>query len=342
MKSTWFIVFLLGICLPVTDLAADQVEVLRDPWGVPHIFASTEEAGFFGLGYASAEDRRLQMELVRRKGAGRLAEVFGPEWVQSDRESRIAGYSAWSGEALTKLPAEMQSWLSAYAAGVNAWTSAHGEVVARRFQPLGVDPELWTPADCLLAARAVLSLSSPFSDQSVSQYHRFQELVAQGGEAAAENEFHMAVEDAAAIVSETEMAKDAEAYQRLKNRPRMTGFLLQGTPTDGPKMSHAWAVGGRARRPASRYWKAIRNCRCARRRSFRNSISLPAGSMPAVSGSPAAPVCSSASIATSRGAHRLWGQDLKRCFSRDSPRTDRATCSKARPNRSLAGWNAFA
>lgn len=244
MRSAWFIVVLLGVYLPVTGRAAEQVEILRDPWGVPHIFAPSEEQAFFGLGYASAEDRRLQMELVRRKGAGRLAEVFGPEWVQSDREARIAGYLAWSGSALTKLPAEMQRWLTAYAAGVNAWTSAHEEAVARRFQPLGVEPEPWTPADCLLAARATLSLSSPFSDQSVSQYHRFQELVAQGGEAAAEQQFHMAVEDAAAIVSESEMAKDAEAYQRLKNRPRMTGFLLQGTPTDGPKMSHAWAVSG--------------------------------------------------------------------------------------------------
>ena len=52
------------------------------------------------------------MELVRRKAAGRLAEVYGTEWVQSDRESRIAGYAAWSREALTKLPAEMQSWLA--------------------------------------------------------------------------------------------------------------------------------------------------------------------------------------------------------------------------------------
>ena len=98
-------------CLPTGDSQVQEVEVLRDPWGVPHIFAESEEAGFFGLGYATAEDRRLQMELVRRKGAGRLAEVFGPEWVQSDRESRIAGFPAWSREALTRLPAEMQSWL---------------------------------------------------------------------------------------------------------------------------------------------------------------------------------------------------------------------------------------
>ena len=91
MKHTWLIVVLLGICLPVVGLAEEQVEVLRNPWGVPHVFASTEEAGFFGFGYATTEDRRLPMELVRRKGAGRLAEVCGPEWVQSDRESRIHG-----------------------------------------------------------------------------------------------------------------------------------------------------------------------------------------------------------------------------------------------------------
>ena len=110
--------------LSTRDSAAHAAEVLRDPWGVPHIFAETTEAGFFALGYACAEDRRVQMELARRKGAGRLAEAFGAEWVQADRESRIAGYTVWSQEALTKLPAEMQSWLASYAAGVNAWTSA--------------------------------------------------------------------------------------------------------------------------------------------------------------------------------------------------------------------------
>ena len=230
-------------CVPATGGAAEQVEILRDPWGVPHVFAATESDGCFGWGYACAEDRRLQMELVRRKGAGRLAELFGADWVKSDREARLAGYASWCAEALAQLPPEMQDWLSAYAAGVNAWTDANPDIVVRRFQPLGVAPEPWTPADCLLAARAVLSLGSPFSDQSVSEYHRFQELAAQVGEEEAENRFHMAVEDAAAIVSEAEMAKDT-AYQRLKQRPRMTGFRLQGTPAEGPKMSHAWAVSG--------------------------------------------------------------------------------------------------
>ncbi len=131
MRQAVSVIVLLALAWILTmGRVLEATEILRDPWGVPHVFAESEEAGFFGLGYASAEDRRLQMELVRRKGAGRLAEVFGPKWMQSDREARIAGYAAWSGDALNQLPAEMQNWLRAYAAGVNAWTTANPEVVA--------------------------------------------------------------------------------------------------------------------------------------------------------------------------------------------------------------------
>ena len=149
-----------------------DVEVLRDTWGVPHVFAAAEMDGFFGLGYAAAEDRLLQMELIRRKAAGRLAEVFGPDWVDSDREARIAGHAAYAPRALAKLPERWQQALRAYAAGVNAWREANPEVVARRFQPLGITPEPWTPADCLLAARGILSLGSPFSAAPFDDYHR--------------------------------------------------------------------------------------------------------------------------------------------------------------------------
>jgi penicillin amidase len=226
--------------------AADRqrLEVWRDPWGVPHVFAAAAADGFFGWGYACAEDRRLQMELVRRKGAGRLAEVFGPEWVRSDREARLAGFAEYAPAAFARLPTDMQDWLRAYAAGVNAWTAAHPEAVARRFQPVGTAPEPWTPADCLLAARAALALGSPFSDQPAAAYHRFRDLAAQVGEAEAGQRSYMAVEDGAAIVSEAEMARDTAAYERLKSRPRMPGFRLLGAPAEEPKMSHAWAVSG--------------------------------------------------------------------------------------------------
>jgi penicillin amidase len=227
--------------------AAADVEILRDPWGTPHVFAVAEADGFFGLGYAAAEDRLLQMELIRRKAAGRLAEVFGLDWVDSDREARIAGHAPYSPRAFAKLPARWQEALRAYAAGVNAWREAHPEAVARRFKPLGIEPQPWTPSDCLLAARGILSLGSPFNAGPVEDYHRFSELIAQVGEAEALRQSGLVIDDSAAIVSEADMAKDTAVYQRLKQRERMSGFNVRpaGAGEEGRKMSHAWAVSGR-------------------------------------------------------------------------------------------------
>ena len=240
------IAFLASVTSAPALATAGDVEVLRDTWGVPHVFAAAEVDGFFGLGYAAAEDRLLQMELIRRKAAGRLAEVFGPEWVDSDRDARIAGYAAYAPRALAKLSDRWQQALRAYAAGVNAWREANAEVVARRFQPLGITPEPWTPADCLLAARGILSLGSLFSAAPFEEYHRMRELVAQVGEVEAAQRSGMSIDDAVAIVSESEMSQDEAAYTRLKQQPRMSGFELRsaGGATEPRKMSHAWAVSG--------------------------------------------------------------------------------------------------
>lgn len=240
----WALVWLLGWAQP--GGVGAEVEILRDPWGIPHVFAAVESDGFFGLGYAVAEDRLLQMELIRRKAAGRLAEVFGAEWVDADREARIAGYGPYAPRAFARLPERWQTALAAYAGGVNAWREAHADLVARRFQPLGILPEPWTPEDCLLASRGILSLGSPFGTAAVEDHHRFRELLERMGEAEASRQSGLVMDDAAAIVSEADMAKDPEVYERLRQRPRMTGFNLRPAETDeGRKMSHAWAVGGR-------------------------------------------------------------------------------------------------
>ncbi|MHB8864612.1 MAG: penicillin acylase family protein [Pirellulaceae bacterium] len=240
-------VLLGGIASSPALADAGEVEMLRDTWGIPHVFAAAEEDGFFGLGYAAAEDRLLQMELVRRKAAGRLAEVFGRDWVDADREARIAGHAEYAPRALANLPERWQRALGAYAAGVNAWRHAHPDAVARRFQPLGISPDPWTPADCLLAARGILSLGSPFSVAAVEGYYRFHELVAQVGEAEAALQSSISIDDSVAVVSESEMAKDEASYARLKQRPRMPGFELRSVDgqTEPRRMSHAWAVSGR-------------------------------------------------------------------------------------------------
>jgi penicillin amidase len=233
---------MLGALAPGPASAGD-VEVLRDPWGVPHVFAASEDDGFFGVGYACAEDRVLQMDLLRRLASGRLAEAFGPSWVDSDRGARIAGHAEWAPRALASLPTEMQRRLRAYAAGVNAWMAANPDATARRFAPAGYLPEPWTPGDCLLAARGLLGLGAPFSDGPAAAYHRFRELLQQVGEEEAVRRSATPVDDSAAIVSEAEMAEDKEAYARLMARPKTSGLRGLGA-AEGLKMSHAWAVGG--------------------------------------------------------------------------------------------------
>src|SRR5262245_52481856 len=55
------------------------VEIERDRWGIPHIYAESDADLFFGLGYAMAQDRLFQLDYLRRKGLGRLAEILGPD-----------------------------------------------------------------------------------------------------------------------------------------------------------------------------------------------------------------------------------------------------------------------
>lgn len=61
---------------PTTFLVDDSIELIRDDKGVPHIYADTQRGVYFGLGYASAQDRMFQMDFVRRKTGGSLAEFF--------------------------------------------------------------------------------------------------------------------------------------------------------------------------------------------------------------------------------------------------------------------------
>src|SRR5262245_27355150 len=68
------------------------VEVRRDRWGVPHIYAKTAHDAFFAQGFVAAQDRLFQMEMWRRQGEGRLAEILGPTAVDRDRAARLFRY----------------------------------------------------------------------------------------------------------------------------------------------------------------------------------------------------------------------------------------------------------
>src|SRR5215216_45868 len=89
---------LVGRSLPklegVTELPGLErsVEVLRDRFGVPQIFAENERDLFFAQGYVHAQDRFFQMELGRRAGHGSLSELLGGRALELDRLSRTIGF----------------------------------------------------------------------------------------------------------------------------------------------------------------------------------------------------------------------------------------------------------
>ncbi|MFY9315039.1 MAG: penicillin acylase family protein [Burkholderiales bacterium] len=125
---------------------AGPVEILRDRYGIPHIFAGNLADASFGLGYAHAQDRLWQMEMSRRIAAGRVAEVVGAGGLETDRFLRTLGVRRAAEANLKTLDAETRRLLESYAAGVNAFI-ADGPVLPPEFWLTGVRPEPWTPAD---------------------------------------------------------------------------------------------------------------------------------------------------------------------------------------------------
>src|SRR6185369_4878514 len=122
------------------------VEILRDRYGIPHIFAASLEDASFATGYVHAQDRLWQMEMSRRIAAGRVSEIVGAGGLEADRFLRTLGVRRSAEANLRTLDAETRKQLDAYAAGVNAFLAA-GPVLPPEFWLTGARPEPWTPAD---------------------------------------------------------------------------------------------------------------------------------------------------------------------------------------------------
>ena len=124
------------------------VEVLRDAYGVPHVFAQSERDAHFALGFVHAQDRLWQLEMNRRIAAGRLSEVLGPAGLETDRFMRTLGVRRAAQASLEHLDAETKDILEAYAAGINAFLALQ-PVLPPEFHLLRARPEPWSAVDSL-------------------------------------------------------------------------------------------------------------------------------------------------------------------------------------------------
>ena len=127
----------------------EPVEIITDRYGVPHIYAENEDDLFFAQGYAHAQERLWQMELNRRVGSGRLAEIFGPVALEADRMSRRIGMHRSSQDEAKQLPGHNRRILEAYACGVNAYIDRHKHNLPLEFTLLRFKPTPWRIADSI-------------------------------------------------------------------------------------------------------------------------------------------------------------------------------------------------
>jgi penicillin amidase len=133
----------------------DKVEVIRDRWGVPHIYATNTDDLFFAQGYVQAQDRLWQMELWRRYNSGRLAEIVGAEAVEHDRLLRLIQYQGpWDEGEFTSYHPQARQIFTAFANGVNAYIEGQRGNLPVEFKLTGLSPSRWTLNDVVLRVPA--------------------------------------------------------------------------------------------------------------------------------------------------------------------------------------------
>jgi penicillin amidase len=140
------------------------VRIDRDAQGIPHVYAENDEDLFFAFGYAMAQDRLFQLDYLRRRGSGRLAEILGPDGKELELLSRVAGIqSVLELDLLARtvglrriaeaewdrLAEETRSLLTAFSRGVNLLMEQTQDRPPIEFDLLDYRPEPWSPVDCL-------------------------------------------------------------------------------------------------------------------------------------------------------------------------------------------------
>lgn len=131
------------------------VEILRDEFGVAHIYADTPHDLYFAQGYVHAQERFWQMEFQRRIAAGRLSEIFGESTLDTDIYLRQFGFYDLSRQTYDMLDDESKHILDSYAEGVNAYIAdKKPSQLGLEFAILGLkgtkwEIEPWSPADSL-------------------------------------------------------------------------------------------------------------------------------------------------------------------------------------------------
>ncbi|MBO0722221.1 MAG: penicillin acylase family protein, partial [Blastocatellia bacterium] len=130
----------------------EQVQIIRDRWGIPHIYAKNESDLFFAQGYNIARDRLFQLELWRRQATGTVAEILGPKELKRDIGNRLFAYRGDFKQELNWYHPRGAEIIDAFVAGINAYiaeTERNPSLLTPEFKMLGVRAGRWTPASVI-------------------------------------------------------------------------------------------------------------------------------------------------------------------------------------------------
>ena len=131
-----------------------EVQVLRDEFGFPHIYAESRDDLMFGLGFVHAQDRLWQMETLRCLASGRLSAVAGPETIEIDHLARLVDLPRLREKLAARLTDAEREAATAYLAGINAVVARRQDDPPLEFDSLGITPEPWTVEDLYSVAVA--------------------------------------------------------------------------------------------------------------------------------------------------------------------------------------------
>ncbi|MEU1037329.1 penicillin acylase family protein [Streptomyces sp. NPDC005551] len=143
------------------DGLSGPVDVKRDGYGIPQVYASSDEDLFMAQGYVQAQDRFYEMDVRRHMTSGRLSEMFGKGQVENDEFLRTLGWDRVAKKEYdTKLSAGTKKYLRAYAKGVNAYLKGKdGADLSLEYAALGFEndykPQEWTPVDSVAWLKAM-------------------------------------------------------------------------------------------------------------------------------------------------------------------------------------------
>ena len=135
------------------------VEILRDRWGINHIYASTEHDLFFAQGWAAARDRLFQFEIWRRQATGTVAELLGPRELDRDIGARLFRFRGDLSKELAHYHPRGEAIINAFVRGVNAYidqANADPAKLPMEFRLLGTRPQHWTAADVISRHQGLL------------------------------------------------------------------------------------------------------------------------------------------------------------------------------------------